>query len=279
MGCKIRDLDVYCEVIGEGKPVVMVHGMGVDHRTMKGCMEPIFQNRSDPWQRIYFDLPGMGKTNGADWIANSDDMYRFVLALIDEIIPHQSFLIVGESYGGYLVRAVVRERPAVVEGMLLIGPLVVANDKRRDVSPCSVFMRDAVLEKKLDEEERHFLDLFLVNQTAANWERFQAEMLAGFECADPGFNARVRGDIASYAFTFDVDELAAPFEKPSLMITGRQDCLTGYRDAWKLLPNYPRSSFVVLDMAGHGMQIDQASLFNSLVNEWLDRVAGKQVGR
>jgi len=25
MGCKIRDLEVYCEVIGEGKPVVMVH--------------------------------------------------------------------------------------------------------------------------------------------------------------------------------------------------------------------------------------------------------------
>jgi pimeloyl-ACP methyl ester carboxylesterase len=272
MSCKIRDLEVYCEVVGEGMPVVMVHGMGVDHRTMKGCMEPVFQNRSDLWQRVYFDLPGMGNTKGADWIANSDDMYRFVLALIDEIIPHQSFLIVGESYGGYLVRAVTRERPALVEGMLLIGPLVVADDNQRDVPPRSVFMRDVVLEEKLDEEERYFLDLFLVNQTTANWERLQAEMLAGFECVDPDFNARVRGDIAAYTFTFDVDELAAPFEKPSLIITGRQDCLTGYRDAWKLLENYPRSSFVVLDRAGHGMQIDQASLFNSLVNEWLDRV-------
>jgi pimeloyl-ACP methyl ester carboxylesterase len=164
---------------------------------MKGCMEPVFQGRSDKWMRIYFDLPGMGNTKGADWIANSDDMYRFVLALIDEIIPHESFLIVGESYGGYLARAVVRERPAVVDGMLLIGPLVVADDKRRDVSPCSVFNREAVLEGNLDEEERHFLDLFLVNQTAANWERFEAEMLAGFACGDPAATARIRGDIAS----------------------------------------------------------------------------------
>jgi pimeloyl-ACP methyl ester carboxylesterase len=275
MGCKVRDLDVYCEVIGEGKPVVMVHGMGVDHRTMKGCMEPVFQGRSDPWRRIYFDLPGMGSTKGADWIANSDDMYRFVLALIDETIPNEPFVIVGESYGGYLARAVVRERPAAVEGMLLIGPLVVADDKLRDVPPCSVLKREAALEGILDEEERHFLDLFLVNQTAANWERFQAEMLAGFECSDSDFNARVRGNIASYAFTFDVDERSAPFEKPSLILTGRQDCLTGYRDAWKFLENYPRSSFVVLDVAGHGMQIDQAGLFNALVNEWLDRVKGE----
>ena len=272
MGCKIRDLEVYCEVIGEGKPVVMVHGMGVDHRTIKGCMEPVFEGRSDQWQRIYFDLPGMGSTKGADWITNSDDMYRLVLALIDEIIPHDSFLIVGESYGGYLVRAVVRERPEAVEGMLLIGPLVVADDKLRDVSPCSVFKRDAVLEEKLDDEDRHFIDMFLVNQTEANWERFDTEMLAGFECADSDFNARVRGDIAAYTFTFNVDDLAVPFEKPSLILTGRQDCLTGYRDAWKLLENYPRSSFVVLDMAGHGLQIDQAGLFTALVNEWLDRV-------
>ena len=36
--------------------------------------------------------------------------------------------------------------------------------------------------------------------------------------------------------------------------------------------NYPRSGFVVLDMAEHGLQIEQAALFNALVNEWLDRV-------
>jgi pimeloyl-ACP methyl ester carboxylesterase len=269
---RIRDLDVYCEVVGEGKPIVMVHGMGVDHRTMKGCMEPVFQSRGEPWQRIYFDLPGMGSTKGADWITNSDDMAKFVLAFIDEMIPDEPFLLVGESYGGYLVRAVVWERPAAVEGMLLIGPLVIADDKLRDVPSCTVLSRDSLLEERLDSEERHLLDLFLVNQTVANWERFRTEMLAGFECADPGFNARVREDIASYKFTFEVDELATPFEKPSLIITGRQDCLTGYRDAWKLLEIYPRSSFAVLDMAGHGLQIDQAGLFNSLVDEWLDRV-------
>jgi hypothetical protein len=35
LGYRIRDLEVYCEIVGEGKPIVMVHGMGVDHKTMK----------------------------------------------------------------------------------------------------------------------------------------------------------------------------------------------------------------------------------------------------
>jgi pimeloyl-ACP methyl ester carboxylesterase len=253
----------------------MVHGMGVDHRTMKGCMEPIFQTRKDEWQRIYFDLPGMGSTKGVDWITNSDDMFEFVLAVVDEVIPGEPFLIVGESYGGYLVRAVVRQRPKDVDGMLLICPLVVADDEQRDVPPCSVLRRDSTLEERLDPEERDFLDLFLVNQSEGGWERFRDEMLVGFEGGDETFKARIRGNAESYAFTFDVDESPVPFEKPSLICTGRQDCLVGYRDAWKLMNNYPRSSFVVLDMAGHGLQIEQAVLFNALVNEWLDRVKGK----
>jgi pimeloyl-ACP methyl ester carboxylesterase len=276
---RIRDLEVYCEIVGEGKPIVMVHGMGVDHRTMKGCMEPVFQNRRDEWQRIYFDLPGMGRTKGTDWITDSDGMLRFVLAFIDQVIAHEPFLMVGESYGGYLVRAAVRERLEDVDGMLLIGPLVVADDEQRDVPPCSVLMRDSALQESLDLEEKGLLDLFLVNQSAENWERFRDEMLVGFEGGDEAFKARIRGDVESYAFTFDLDESPVPFEKPSLILTGRQDCLVGYRDAWKLMDNYPRSSFVVLDMAGHGLQIEQAVLFNALVNEWLDRVKSEDDSR
>lgn len=275
---RIRDLEVYCEIVGEGTPVVMVHGMGVDHRTMKGCMEPVFQDRRDGWRRIYFDLPGMGGTKGVDWITNSDGMLRFVLAFIDEVIPDEPFLLVGESYGGYLVRAAIRERPKDVEGMLLICPLVVADDEQRDVPPCSVLMRDSALQKSLEVEERRFLDLFLVRQSAENWARFRDEMLVGFEGGDHAFQARIRGDATSYAFAFDVDEALVPFEKPSLIVTGRQDCLVGYRDARLLLNNYPRSGFVVLDMAGHALQIEQAALFNALVNEWLDRVRSEVAG-
>ncbi len=269
---RIHGLEVYCEVVGEGKPIVMVHGMGVDHRTMKGCMEPVFQSRGDTWRRIYFDLPGMGRTKGVDWISNSDELLRFMLAVIDQVIPGEPFLVVGESYGGYLVRGVIRARPKDVDGMLLICPLVVADDERRDVPPCSVLVRDHGLQESLDVEERQFLDLFLVNQSTETWERFRDEMLAGFEGGDHPYQATIRGNKESYAFTFDVDEVPVPFEKPSLIVTGRQDCLVGYRDVWKLLDNFPRASYVVLDVSGHGLQIEQAVLFNALVNEWLDRV-------
>ena len=57
---------------------------------------------------------------------------------------------------------------------------------------------------------------------------------------------------------------------------GRQDSIVGYRDAWEIIENYPRGSFVVLDKAGHNLQIEQEDLFNNLVLEWLDRVENEE---
>jgi len=56
------------------------------------------------------------------------------------------------------------------------------------------------------------------------------------------------------------------------MVMGRQDSVVGYRDHWQLIENFPRASFVILDKAGHNMQIEQDGLFSALVKEWLDRV-------
>lgn len=39
MECKVKNIPIYYEVIGQGKPIVMIHGYTPDHRLMKGCME------------------------------------------------------------------------------------------------------------------------------------------------------------------------------------------------------------------------------------------------
>ena len=78
----------------------------------------------------------------------------------------------------------------------------------------------------------------------------------------------------NYAFTFDVDQIirAADFDKPTLFLCGRQDNCVGYKDLEKLLDDYRRASFAVLDGAGHNLQIEQNSLFQEIVRKWLERI-------
>jgi pimeloyl-ACP methyl ester carboxylesterase len=127
----VRDVPIYYEIHGSGRPIVMIHGWSPDHRLMKGCMEPIFQSMEIPWQRIYFDLPGMGKTPGRPWITGSDEMLKVVLEFIEGIIPNQHFVVAGESYGGYLARGVIKERTALVDGLLLICPVAKTRNTQR----------------------------------------------------------------------------------------------------------------------------------------------------
>jgi pimeloyl-ACP methyl ester carboxylesterase len=41
--CKVGQMNIYYEDIGEGIPVLMIHGFTPDHRLMKGCMEPVLR--------------------------------------------------------------------------------------------------------------------------------------------------------------------------------------------------------------------------------------------
>jgi pimeloyl-ACP methyl ester carboxylesterase len=74
-------------------------------------------------------------------------------------------------------------------------------------------------------------------------------------------------------FSLNVDQIEKPYMQPTLMIMGRQDSSVGYRDHWQLIENYPRASFVILDKAGHNLQIEQDVLFSEIVKEWLNRVS------
>ena len=43
------------KVIGQGKPVVMLHGVTVDHRHMVEILEPAFKGL-EGWKRIYASM-------------------------------------------------------------------------------------------------------------------------------------------------------------------------------------------------------------------------------
>jgi pimeloyl-ACP methyl ester carboxylesterase len=266
MECQLDNVRVYYESYGQGHPLIALHGFSPDHRLMTGCLEPIFEQR-DGWQRIYLDLPGMGQTPGEKWITNSDQMLDVVLEFIERVIPGQRFALAGESYGGYLARGVICRKPALVDGLFLICPLIVPDFGKRTLPPHVTLVQDPELLSQLAPNDREEFASFAVVQSPAIWARTRDQVIAGVRAADEEFLTRLS---QGYSLSFDVD--AAAFDKPTLMLLGRQDAMVGYRDAWEILENYPRGTLAVLDQAGHNLQIEQETLFNALANEWLDRI-------
>jgi pimeloyl-ACP methyl ester carboxylesterase len=271
MQINIKSIPFHYEIIGTGRPIVMIHGWGPDYRIMSGCLEPIFNTLpEDTWKRIYFDLPGMGQTPGADWISGSDGMLDIVIDFIDAVLPGQKFLVAGESYGGYLARGLVAKRPEQVDGLLLICPVGEPEPAKRSVAELQVFEKDETLLASLSEEDRASLTSINVLQNQRMWDRISADVLPGLKLAD--FALWDRTILPKYPFSFPVDRMDRPYDKPALFLIGRQDVYVGYRDQWDFIEAYPHASFIVLDRAGHNLQIEQDVLFDALVKEWLERV-------
>lgn len=269
MICKVRDVAIHYKVFGEGRPIVSLHGFTLDHRSMVGCLEPIFKHRKG-WQRIYLDIPGHGETPGKDWIKSSDDVLDLLFGFIDKVIPDKPYLVAGLSFGGYLARGLVNKKSDMVNGVLLIVPRIIGDPQERALPSKAVIERDEDFLAGLSPGDREDFEDVAVIQTGKHWQRYSQEITPAVKTADNAFLERF--DPRKDEFSFELDSPSFIFEKPTLILVGRQDHWVGYRDAWKILENYPRATFAILDRAGHALQMEQPTLFNTLVSEWLDRV-------
>ncbi|HEY7021913.1 MAG TPA: alpha/beta hydrolase [Ktedonobacterales bacterium] len=267
MECFVRSIPVHYEERGEGRPILMLHGMPTDHRQIMYEMEPLFAQRSG-WRRLYLDLPGMGQTPGADSISSQDDMLEVALAFLDALALGERFVVAGLSYGGYLARGVVYRRRTQLDGVLLGAPAVHPNRATRRLPPHQVLVQDPTMVAALMPDEQLVTQVAVV-QSPEYLDHFRAAIKPGILVADNSFLERFD---AQPAFSFPMDDLPEPCPAPTLIVTGRQDSICGYQDAMDLLESFTRGTLVVLDRAGHGLATEQKALYDVLVGEWLDRV-------
>ncbi len=253
---------------GSGTPVLALHGAGVDHREIVGALEPVFADRPG-YRRIYPDLPGMGRTPAPDTLTSNDDVVEVLLGLVDAVIGERALLVVGQSYGGYLARAIANRRSRQVAGLALV--CAVGEGGGQDERPEHVVLHaaadldpDAALGSGLAAEYRNYL----VVQTPATLRRFQETVVPGVELVDRAGLERIfqRWELGT------APEQGPAYTNPTLILAGRQDATVGYAESWRLLEHYPRATFAVLDRAGHGLLHEQVGLATALLAEWLDRI-------
>jgi pimeloyl-ACP methyl ester carboxylesterase len=271
MECQLANCSVHYHALGHGKPLITVSGAPGDHRIILSWLEPLFNARPG-WQRLYFDLPGTGLSRGAAEITGSDQMLDVVCDFIDAVLPGQSFALLGLSYGGYLARGVVYRKPVLVDGLCLLVPWLSDHVDQTLPAPATFVENPALLAQLPPDEAERFAGLTVL-QMPELLEWYRDVVVPARQGADWTVLDQV---VANYQFTFDV--AAQRFEKPVLVLTGRQDTHVGYRDGWDILQCYPRATFAVLDRAGHALGMEQGQLFHALVNEWLDRVEEERAG-
>ncbi|KAJ5512619.1 hypothetical protein N7463_002171 [Penicillium fimorum] len=259
--------------IGEGLPVLIIHGWQMEGRVEELDFEPIF-SKIPGFRRIYVDLPGMGRTPASN-VKDMDEIYLRLVQFIDSRLGRSRFLLVGSSCGGYLARAIAQKYIEQVDGLLLRVPLIEPKDSMRDVDDFKPLVTNEQLMSNISAEDRTILGNVLIQTPAyikALKARYEKIILPADKAADNKVLDPIRADPHRYQLSFSLDNENAKFFAPTLVVCGRQDESVGYRDSLRLLELYPRSTYVILDRGTHGLPIDETSVFEALVRDWIFRI-------
>src|SRR4029453_15642239 len=196
---------------GTGRPVLVLHGAGVDHREAEACFEAALEGVAG-LRRIYPDLPGMGRTIAPETLRSADDVLDTLLNFADEVIGGTAHLLIGHSAGAYYAQAMAARRPARVAGLALVCPLLPG---LRDVPQHRVVAGSGEIGDDV------FRSYFVI-QTPEMLQRYQRYVAPAAALVDQAAMERIG---QRWALTPDD---ATAYAGPTVIVAGRLDSTVGY---------------------------------------------------
>lgn len=195
-------------------------------------------------------------------------MAEELLALLDSLKINQCHFV-GHALGGLVGLELALQRPGLLQSQVLINAWSQPNDHSsrcfavrktllRDSGPAAYVMAQALFLYPAD---------WIASHTAQLAED-DAHALAHFPATD---NLLKR--IAALQ-AFNVQEHLASIETPTLLIANRDDMLVPWQQSQMLAQGLPRGELAVLEYGGHASSVSDPLLFNRVLLEYLDRVAG-----
>jgi pimeloyl-ACP methyl ester carboxylesterase len=240
---------------GTGRPVLVLHGAGVDHREAEACFEPALDGVAG-LRRIYPDLPGMGRTPAPESLRSADDVLDTLLDFAEQVVGGTAYLLIGHSAGAYYAQAMAARCPAQVAGLALLCPLLPG---LRDVPEHRVVVGSGEIG---DDDFRSYF----VIQTPEMLERYERFVAPAAALIDQEALERI-GE------RWTLPPAHAPaYPGPTVVVAGRLDSTVGYAAATDLAHHCPHASLAVVDDAGHALPHEQPELLRALLAEWLSRV-------
>ncbi len=241
---------------GTGRPLLVLHGAGVDHREVEACFEPALDGVAG-LRRIYPDLPGTGRTVAPESLRSADDVLDTMLDFAHDVTGGAAHLLIGHSAGAHYARAMASRRPALVAGLALVCPLLPG---ARDIPAHRVVAGSGELGDDV------FRSYFVI-QTPEMLERYERSVAPAAALADQAAIERI-----GERWTLTCDHAPA-YAGPTLIVAGRLDSTVGYAAAADLVHEHPHATLAVVDDAGHALPHEQPRLLRALLAEWLERVA------
>ncbi len=259
---------LYYEVMGEGHPLVLIHGGYMDRR-MWDDQFTLFANH---YRVIRYDVRGFGKSELPQVpYVDRQDLYELLRALEVE----RTYLL-GLSLGGEIAIDFTLEYPSMVDALVLVGASV------SGAPVLQLYTEEQLKQRRLQEEP--LKKAMSARDIPALVEALMNNPTLVPSPAYPEPRLRVRQNLSEYSFVWLLDpaprqkidppawERLSTIQVPTLLIVGSDDDILLHRIADKLEQDIAGARRVVIPETHHMPNMEKPEEFNRIVLDFLGKL-------
>ena len=250
---KIGNYDIQYVDVGQGVPVVLIHGLAGDYSAWTAQIQLL----KDHYRVIAFDNRGAGKSTQVDEPISTQDLAKDTLGLMDHL-GIDSAHIVGRSMGGAVAQHMALMSPERVKSLVLCASFAILDPLGRRVL---LNMREA-LEWRLNwaDHARHSVQNFVSADFFNNKQEQvkKIEALIGGETRLPACYIRQNEACQNH----DTTAQLAKIKQPTLIMAGKNDPICSLTATEIMSKGIQGSETILFDNASHFFLMEQADKFN-----------------
>jgi pimeloyl-ACP methyl ester carboxylesterase len=249
-------LKIAYERVGEGPPLVLVHGGGDDAR----LWQPQLSALADEFTVVAWDEPGAGRSDDVPAAFRLADYADCLAALISGLHLGRAH-IAGISWGGTVALELYRHHPGLVATLILVDTYA---GWKGSLSPEEVRARVRGVQQTLSAPAAEFVP--------TRDGLFAGDAPAEFVSLLEAMTGAVRPHSLRTALIAmagaDQRDVLPRIAVPTLLIWGERDTRSPLSVARRFEELIPNSRLVVIPAAGHISNLEQPERFNRAVREF-----------
>lgn len=248
MFLNIEGTNVYYEIMGEGKPIILLHGWGCNSSTFK----PLTQFLQKNHMVFALDFPGFGKSDMPKSPWDVGNYSAFLKKFMEQICLKKTDII-AHSFGGRVAIKLAAEQPELVNKLILVSSAGIKPRRAFKYYFKTILAKTGKLIAKI---------LGTPGDKIKNWI-YHHIASQDFQSAGPMRKTLIK------IISEDLYPLLEKILAPTLLIWGEKDMETPVYMGKKMEREISDAGLVILKNAGHYSYLEQFQSFCVIINNFL----------
>lgn len=259
---QIRDASLFVKVIGQGYPLVLMHGgPGLDHTTLLP-LQPL----ADQFTLIFYDHRCNGRSDGVEVSSMTLENLTADADALRQQLGFDKWAVLGQSFGGNVALEYALRYPQNLSHLVLMntgGDQWWVNHNAPEILAKRGFSESAVRAARRFYNGRitpdEFLRTIMKFSSAYNYHN---SLFSVVKELVSGNMPKMRPEATIYGYSqvlngWSVMERLSEIQVPTLVVAGRYDFLFPPEHQAILADRLPNSQLELIERAGHNPQMEQ----------------------